>query len=512
MAFILTFAQQLPGYAQKDSLTTILNSEIHDTTRAKVLDAIAQSYLNSNPDTAIIYYQRAITVSQTYLGKIDEKSHERTIKNIASHAFSIGIAHASLGNYNKAIDQFGISLEMGEKMGDLSGVSKSLNGLGIIYGRKGIYHKAIENYLASLRIFEELALDDPEDKAAKAGIAKSFNNLGVAYMNQQDLDKSLEYFLKSLEKFRELGNKNGISTILNNIGIIYNTQKKYEQAIEFHLQSLAMNKEMNNQQGIAQTLMNLGNVYDDLGESQKAIEYYFKSLKINEKIRLRRGIAKNLNNLSISYYNQGDLEEALAYALRGLETSIEISLSIEVKKAYDLLNKIYAGQHDFEQAHQYLKLYSQVKDSLFNEEKSKEIGKLEATYEFEKAEAERVRLEIEELKLENEQTSRRNNLQYSGILIFLVLLGAGLIVLGKLRISIRLAEGLIFFTFLLFFEFTLVLLDPYIEQYSSGAPAIKLAFNALLAAMIFPLHSFFEEGLKKRMMKKSATKEISASQ
>jgi len=50
-------------------------------------------------------------------------------------------------------------------------------------------------------------------------------------------------------------------------------------------------------------------------------------------------------------------------------------------------------------------------------------------------------------------------------------LGAGILAAGNLSVPVRLLEGLIFFTFLLFFEFTLVLLDPYIEQYNSGAPA-----------------------------------------
>ncbi|MFH1322031.1 MAG: hypothetical protein ABII90_15435 [Bacteroidota bacterium] len=74
--------------------------------------------------------------------------------------------------------------------------------------------------------------------------------------------------------------------------------------------------------------------------------------------------------------------------------------------------------------------------------------------------------------------------------------------LGRMAIPIRLAEGMIFFAFLLFFEFTLVLLDPYIECFSAGAPAVKLAFNAILAAMIFPLHAFFEGKLKKRIKEK----------
>ena len=125
------------------------------------------------------------------------------------------------------------------------------------------------------------------------------------------------------------------------------------------------------------------------------------------------------------------------------------------------------------------------------EQKSKEIGKLEATHEFEMEERERIRAEEEAVALAEQEKSRSDILQYSGILIFIVLLFAGVFMLGRISIPIRLAEGMIFFSFLLFFEFTLVMLDPYIENFSSGAPAIKLLFNAGLAAFIFPLHSFF---------------------
>jgi len=155
---------------------------------------------------------------------------------------------------------------------------------------------------------------------------------------------------------------------------------------------------------------------------------------------------------------------------------------------------------------------------LFNEEKSKDLGKLEAKHEFETAEIERKRAEEERLAKLKAAEDRRNNLQYSGISIFLILLVTTLLfgvnskqsplqggrwrnAIRGVALPTRMFEGLIFLTFLLFFEFTLVLLDPYIEQYSSGAPAIKLGFNALLAAMIFPLHSLFENKLKSRLIK-----------
>ena len=63
------------------------------------------------------------------------------------------------------------------------------------------------------------------------------------------------------------------------------------------------------------------------------------------------------------------------------------------------------------------------------------------------------------------------------------------------------AEGIIFFSFLIFFEFLLVLADPSIEAWSGGAPGIKLLFNAAIAALIFPAHAFFESRLKSRLVK-----------
>jgi len=69
----------------------------------------------------------------------------------------------------------------------------------------------------------------------------------------------------------------------------------------------------------------------------------------------------------------------------------------------------------------------------------------------------------------------------------------------SLNIPVRLAEGGVFFTFLLVFEFLLVLTDPYIEQYTGGEPAYKLMVNAGLAGLIFPLHSFAETQVKRRL-------------
>jgi len=55
---------------------------------------------------------------------------------------------------------------------------------------------------------------------------------------------------------------------------------------------------------------------------------------------------------------------------------------------------------------------------------------------------------------------------------------------------------------LIFFKFIPVLADPYIESWPGGEPGIKLPFNAGIAALIFPVHAFFESKLKGRLVKK----------
>ena len=212
-----------------------------------------------------------------------------------------------------------------------------------------------------------------------------------------------------------------------------------------------------------------------------------------------RGIAASSNNIGIVYYEQGNYDKSIEFITSAVEINEEIGEVSQLRDNYLSFANCYERQENYQQALIYAKLYSELNDSLFNEEKSKEIGKLEARYEFEKAEQTRVREEEEQAKILSEQESRRNNLQYSIIVIVIALLALGIVGVGQINISTRVAEGLIFFTFLLFFEFLLVLLEPQVERFSGGEPAYKLMFNALLAGLIFPLHSFLESKLKSRL-------------
>ena len=190
----------------------------------------------------------------------------------------------------------------------------------------------------------------------------------------------------------------------------------------------------------------------------------------------------------------------------------EMNYNMDIEKYFSDLYNVTAR---YKLAYEHYKKYSVAKDSLFNEEKSKDIGRLEQKHEFEIAEVQRKQKEEERKRQEAVAVGRRNILQYSGILLLLFLLFIGIFLFARkfkkihepktIRIYAKTLEISLFISFLIFFEFILVLLDPYTDTITGGEPAYKLLLNVILAGAIFPLHNFLEKKLKGNIIYQSET-------
>ncbi|MFH1319196.1 MAG: tetratricopeptide repeat protein [Bacteroidota bacterium] len=446
-----------------DSLETVLHTAKEDTTRIITLIQLSQEYWYTRPDTAYVIAKDAYSIS----GKLALSGDEG-------------------GTFRK-------------QMADAA------NSMAASFYFRSDFPNALKHWLNSLKINEEL-----EDKT---GIARSLGNIGLVYHRQGEYHQALKYYFKSLKAEKEIEHLSGIAGSLGNIGLAYSDQGDYPKALEYYFKALKINEELDAKRDIAIDLSNIGGLYYYLSNYTKALEYYFKALKLDEESGDKSGIAADLGNIGSLYIQQKKYREAEHYFLQALELSKDIGALNLVKSWHQALSELYeqTGQaayvagdkaiaaDRYKKAYQHHIEYSIAKDSIFNEEKSKDIGKLEAKHEMEMAETKRKQEEEEQVRILEEQTERRNLLQYSGILIFIVAFIIILLFSGKLNIPVRLAEGGIFFTFLLVFEFLLVLLDPAVEQYTGNEPAYKLIINAGLAALIFPLHSFAETKIKQRL-------------
>ena len=525
-----------------DSLKTVLSQSTSDTTRIKTLLKIGDQYEHTLLDTALQHYKEALSISVGINNR----------KLIAKCSNYIGIIYKNKSDYPQALYYYNQSLEINQQLKDKEAIARNYGNIGNIYKDQSSYSQALSYYFKFLKIYEELG--------KVQGMAVSYNNIGLIYMNQSSYPQALSYFFKSLKIREELGNKQGMAISYNNIGIIYNHQSSYPQALTYYFKSLKIAKELGHKRGMAFLYNNIGNIYNKQSFYPQALTYYFKSLKIDKEQGNKRGMARSYNNIGSLYtslYVRGDsldsvgdwaarnpeklLDTAMhyqqkafaidkelgreysrTYSLSGIASilmikgeyshaleyyhqSAQLADSIDVLQeesdAHSGLANCYEKLNNHKLALEHYKQYSTLKDSIFNEEKSKDLGRLEAKHEFEMAELQKKQLEEEWTKVEATRINRRNDLQHSAILIGIFILFGSLFLLGKLSIPNWLVELSVFIPFLILFEFLLVLLDPSIESWTGSEPAFKLLFNAGLASMMFPLHQFFEGKLKKRIVK-----------
>ena len=361
------------GYTQNiiivDSLKQVIANFVEpDTNQVKVLINIGNQYKFNVPDTALIYYDKALKIANNI-----------NAKELAA---------------------------------------KSLKNIGTAYYYQSNYKKASEYWLKALKINEEI--DD------KKGIAANLGNIGIAYDCQSDYVKALEFYNKALKINTDIGNKSSIAINLVNIGIVLTSQSEYTKALEYYKKALIISEEIGNKNSIASNMVNIGIVYENKEDFSKALAYYKKALKINKEIGEKSSIANNLVNIASVYNAEKEYYRAINYAKKSLVLSKEIgALSLE-RGAYSHLANAYVGVNNYKKAIEYKDLWIELNDSIFNTEKIKAIADMQTKYETEKKEKQilkqQTELKTSQLETAKQRIQRNMFIVAFGLMILLVII------------------------------------------------------------------------------------------
>lgn len=384
-----------------DSLKILIRSDRTDTNKVNHLNQLAVA-LWSNLDTAIICSKEALALAK----KIQVNKNETGwTKGIAKTNYLLGVFYFDKGNFSKALELNLEALALWEQLEKTVGPpelneikfakSKSLGEIGNAYYGQSNYPKALEYQFKALKISEELGIEK--------SIGNTSGNIGNVYADQQNYPKALEYYLKSLKTGRKLGNKYDVSIDLRNIAIVYSKMKNYAKSYEYAMMALVVSKEggfeletANNMiclgsaiQSLADSALNSGTPYLALKEEyNKAMNYFMESVKLQKEQGNDFGLAMNYSNIAQIYLTQKNYNEAENYFLKALAIDSALGSVSQIKHMHEGLSELYYQKGDYKKSLIHYKLFSQAKDSLFNEEKEKEITRHEMNYEFEKKEAE----------------------------------------------------------------------------------------------------------------------------
>ncbi len=416
-----------------------------DTSKVNIQNALAQEYLKKNPETALEYSNQALTLAQ--------KIHFQ--KGEGDAYAKIGAVYFVKRKFDNALELYSKSLSIREAIDDKKGIANSLNNIGNVKISQGNYEKGLKDYFKSLEICELIG-----DKKSMP-----FNNIAASYYYLGNYENALKYYIKALKNFETLSDKEkminpslgvgnvyfntgkfedalisykkaleissdvkskqGISKSLSSIGNVYEKLQNNDTALEYHLKSLRITEEIGEKIAIALSLMNIGNIYSKTKKHEKSLEFYEKALKVNEEIGDKNGSAKSLLNIGILHSNKGNKAKALEYLKRGLTLASSINSKEIIMKCNEELSEVYLKMDDYKNAYLFYKRHTAIKDSLLNEDNSKNMAEMQTKYGTEKKEKEIELLlkgkALEEVALKNQKLIK--NVFIAGCLL-LMLFGA----------------------------------------------------------------------------------------
>lgn len=274
-----------------------------------------------------------------------------------------------------AIKALSLSLKLNYKLG----VSDAYNNLGNISRHKANYPAALSYYYKGLVIDEEIGNQE--------GALLKLGNIGIIYYNQNDYSKALKYYDRAQKIAEKLNNEKVIANVLANTADVYSNQGKMETALIYYDKAFKHYSAVNFKNGMSNVLINSGNVYLDKGDAKLALQKYMSALQILETLEDKKQIASCL--LNIAFANSQLKNNAIAenYFNKALRYTKEIG-DLDLKCSLELaISEFYSEGHKFEKALNHFKNYIALRDSVYNEENTKQSVKAEMNYEFEKKQA-----------------------------------------------------------------------------------------------------------------------------
>lgn len=232
-------------------------------------------------------------------------------------------------------------------------------------------------------------------------------------------------------------------------------------------------------------------------ENNHKIDSAIYFLKLAEERLLQTsneaGISNFYKRQGQFFLRQHDQTKALSSFKSAYDYSIKSDYFPYIIESASILDSMYNAQGDYTQAYYYAKkkyLYTDSNSTLMQNDKFLEI-------EIENI-AKLKDLEIEKEELEQ---NRKSNFQVM-IIVFGILLSLIILVLiSSYKIPSSIIKGFGYITFVMLFEFIILILDTKIHHWAHGQPIKILAVKIVLIAIILPLHHATEHKVVHYLLK-----------
>ncbi len=400
-----------------DSLESRIQTSAADTNRVNLLNQLSIQYQRTNSDRARTRALEARELARS----LDFWTGEATADN------NLGITEHRLGHYGPALDYYLEAVRVA-RLHDLTArLAGTLNNIGLLYYECADYAQALTYYFESLNLKKKLG--------DRAGTASTLNNIGLVYKSQGNLESALDYFIQSLVIKQESDNAGALANSHINVASIFAQQDRVDSA-RFHFtiaESLA--KQSGDVRVIIYVLHERGLLEERLGQDREALADFQSALQMSEQSKETLLEATSLEYIGRSFRKSGRIAEAIPLLHRATTIASSIGAKGNEASAASELALVYLAARDFEKAYRWRDYSANLNDSIFSEDRVREMGRLESRLDLQRKEREN-----ESLRLENRWQREQSFYLFGLLALSVVLVAVALYALHQKRVANRLLE------------------------------------------------------------------------
>lgn len=321
---VLLFASY-QSYGGLDSLVQLAQSLPSTTEKVEVYRSIYSQYKYDNPDTVLYYLEGQLQLTKE-IG--DYRNHGLAF-------FRIALLNKRKGNYNLAIQNYLMAIEIFKQHGFHSLYGSALNNLGNMSSSAGNYASATKFFELAVSVQEHLDnkrelinalwnsgychlrqenFDDAKyyyDRALELSkyqdspylLNESYKYLGQWSFEQCHYNTAKEYLSKALQSTPQLSDYNQTrSVILNDIGMTFLNEDSLDRAEQYFQESLALKKSIKGSENSQMlTLTQLGVLAIAKNNYSQGVKQLEKAVELADTQIINEGLTDALSILSNAY-------------------------------------------------------------------------------------------------------------------------------------------------------------------------------------------------------------------
>lgn len=273
------------------------------------------------------------------------------------------------------------AMDLARRLNFENGIARVYNSLANYYWNLSEFPKALELGLLALRTYEKTNNTQ--------GLYDIYNTLAGIHTGIGEFDKAVIY----MNKIRELGNADAAiidyGELYHNMGWLMLKLNRNQEGLDLINKSLDIFISQKNYFYVAQVYFLRAKAFQALQNFGDALADFFRCIQMNKAINppsAHSSIAAAHEGIADIYIRQHKLTNASIH----LDTAMSVARKIKspnlVVKIYGHRVSLYELQRDFQKALAFERLRNNLRDSMFNSEKSQQLAEVQTKYETEKKE------------------------------------------------------------------------------------------------------------------------------